>query len=309
MDCELEQLKRKLKETEREKEEIAKRMKREKEESERLRLQVQQLQHDNEQKTLQVQQLQRDNLKKDRVIKQVKKENVHYKQNNSIEGLWSDAFPTKFAIEKSYGSVSTTHVDYKRKPATLEEAPFTLLTPSIEPNIVKKPSTLLSFFYQVKEVDRQYIRVNTYGNEADVQAYVHAALTDAVKIFNGLLGGEEALLKARYESSIFSNRPDHVVVGVGSLGTPIFVAETKQPKKKTTNQPANQPPVSTIHDKSGGRSMTTTKSCVLLVIATHSSYCQRSTNLGSLGSRATKIATQSLPPRMKTPDSSNHLRN
>lgn len=54
---------------------------------------------------------------------------------------------------------------------------------------------------------------------------------DALKFLNGLQGDKD-LLTAGHEAGIFSNRPDHLVVRVGTLQTPIFVVETKTPVDK-----------------------------------------------------------------------------
>ena len=133
-----------------------------------------------------------------------------------------------FTIDKSAGTLSNSHVDWKRSPASAEEDYSFLLQDirsSLPPDVLNLPSGLLALFstFPRKEKFRK-----SYGSEADVQHSVQSALDDAVKIVNGWFG--EELLETRQEAGLLSNRPDHSIVCLQLFhSTPIWAVETKQP--------------------------------------------------------------------------------
>ena len=133
-----------------------------------------------------------------------------------------------FNIDKSAGTLSNSHVDRKRLPASAEEDYSFLLQDiqsSLPPDVLDLPSGLLALFstFPRKEEFRK-----SYGSEADVQHSVQSALDDAVKIANGWFG--EQLLETRQEAGLFSNRPDHSIICLQLFhSTPICAVETKQP--------------------------------------------------------------------------------
>ena len=90
-----------------------------------------------------------------------------------------------FTIDKSAGTLSNSHVDRKRSPASAEEDCSFLLQDirsSLPPDVLDLLSGLLALFstFPRKEEFRK-----SYGSEADVQHIVQSALDDAVKIANG----------------------------------------------------------------------------------------------------------------------------
>ena len=133
-----------------------------------------------------------------------------------------------FYIDKSAGTLSNSHVDRKRLPASAEEDYSFLLQDirsRLPPDVLNLPSGLLALFstFPRKEEFRK-----SFGSEADVQHIVQSVLDDAVKIANGWFG--EELLETRQEAGLFSNRPDHTIVCLTLFhSTPICAVETKQP--------------------------------------------------------------------------------
>ena len=144
----------------------------------------------------------------------------------TIGGLWQNR--DNFNIDKSAGTLSNSHVDRKRLPASAEEDYSFLLQDirsSLPPDVLDLPSGLLALFstFPRKEEFRK-----SYGSEADVQHIVQSTLDDTVKIANGWFG--EELLETRQEAGLFSNRPDHTIVCLQRFhSTPICAVETKQP--------------------------------------------------------------------------------
>ena len=107
-----------------------------------------------------------------------------------------------FTIDKSAGTLSNSHVDRKRSPASAEEdCSFFLqdIRSRLPPDVLNLPSGLLALFstFPRKEEFRK-----SFGSEADVQHIVQSVLDDAVKIANGWFG--EELLETRQEAGLFS---------------------------------------------------------------------------------------------------------
>lgn len=71
----------------------------------------------------------------------------------------------------------------------------------------------------------------SYGTEADVSNYVGRALDDAIRLVKDATGQSLVL---RHEASLFSERPDHIVVYDSVMNVPVLVVEDKKPLPKSS---------------------------------------------------------------------------
>ena len=152
----------------------------------------------------------------------------------TIEGLLRS--PPVMEVEKKGGTLSGAHVPPGRTKCTAsrsqefrnEEIPINLLPQRTR----ETPSVLLATFSEQNGSEHKLTR--TFGSEADIRHLVRIALIDSVRIVEGLLNSgtedDKDLLDERAEASMFSNKPDILVVSfAGLLGPPLFAVEVTEP--------------------------------------------------------------------------------
>ena len=119
------------------------------------------------------------------------------------------------------------------------------LNPDIEQQqgtIWQEPSMLLRCFKvgQTNDPCRK-----TYVTEADVSHVVSCALDDAIVLASTFTGKN---LEVRHEYSLFSQRPDHLVVVDSVSKVPIIAVEDKKPCNKETKLTDHKPLLGQIFD-------------------------------------------------------------
>ena len=137
-----------------------------------------------------------------------------------------------FQIRRAPGATSsshiaTTHDGAGHSPGVFEVDELTYLTSEDGDEFGNRASSLLVL---MSNCGRRWM---TYINEAEVQSYIGRVLEDAVAYVNWALSKTNntfSRLEKRSEASIFSNKPDHLVVcdSQGSL-LPVMFTEAKNP--------------------------------------------------------------------------------
>lgn len=89
-----------------------------------------------------------------------------------------------------------------------------------------KPSQLLLKLGAHKKGGDSDELKNTYDTESDVSGYISAALEDAVFLVESSI---DRKLYVHHEFSLFSDRPDHLVVFDKETNDPILAVEDKKP--------------------------------------------------------------------------------
>jgi len=158
-------------------------------------------------------------------LKEIKEEH----EQRSLKRLVSTEAPKMSLVCK--GSESS-HVDasshYK---ATATEGKYKLedLSPSSCPQIPaaawRAPSQLLLTF-NILTAEKNADLVMNYATEADISNFVASALKDAILFVQKRTGKK---LELHHEVSLFSQRPDHLVLVEAELNAPILAVEYKKP--------------------------------------------------------------------------------
>jgi hypothetical protein len=156
-----------------------------------------------------------------------KKRNAEYKKI-SLEELLKEGPP--FSL-KEEGSGKSHTGSSAHKPGKAKKTNFELalskgsLSPS-PPDCIKEmwhlPSSLV--WAHVKSNSPEQVVV--YSTEADISSLVQPALTDAIRLAQATTGID---FKVRHETSLFAQRPDHLVVFNAASLTPLLAVEDKKP--------------------------------------------------------------------------------
>jgi hypothetical protein len=133
-------------------------------------------------------------------------------------------------FEFNMRGLDSSHLRPKHVPARIVRHSFAL--DHVNPQIAGE-GVVSNFLDIVFKMERL-----SYDNEADIQAWVHGAVLDAVFMANALIdaisnGSEKHRLETRRECSLLSqNKPDHTVIYDRESGYEILVIEDKKPDSK-----------------------------------------------------------------------------
>jgi hypothetical protein len=149
---------------------------------------------------------------------QLEKNSIHALLNsertgNNNEGLFTlkcQGNDTSHTTSNSHLPASTNPIDFKLEPVALTED-------------MKCQTSML-----MTKLDSCRGAI-PYQSEADISMYINHALDDAIKIISLT---KKIHLNVRHEQSIFSQRPDHVVVYDVESNLPIIAVEDKKPASK-----------------------------------------------------------------------------
>jgi hypothetical protein len=123
---------------------------------------------------------------------------------------------------KCYGNDTSHTTSNSHLPARTKSIPFNLEPVVLTEDMKRKTSMLMTMLDDCRGVI-------AYQSEADISMYTSLALRDAIKIVSL---AKNIHLKFRHEQSIFSQRPDHVVVYDVESNLPIIAVEDKKPASK-----------------------------------------------------------------------------
>jgi hypothetical protein len=170
-----------------------------------------------------IEQLTARDAAREQQMKQLKEEKEQFLENISIhallnrekeeEGLFTfecQGNDTSHTTSNSHRPADTVSFDFKLEPIKVTE------------DMKNKTSNLMNRLKDVGSVIR-------YQTEADISSYTGIALEDAIKMVFLIKG---ITLHSRHEQSIFSQRPDHVVVYHIGSNLPVIAIEVKKPDDK-----------------------------------------------------------------------------
>jgi hypothetical protein len=180
-----------------------------------LREQLQQLAASNQQLAASNQQKEQQLQQKDQQIQHFKKNSIYAlltraKSGNETENLCTFVCQGN---DKSH-TTSNSHL-----PASATRKDFILEEPELTEEMAGRNSLLMTQLDNDKSVV-------SYQSEADISMYIKLALGDAITMVSLM---QKIQLRSRHEQSIFSQRPDHVVVYDFESNLPIIAVEGKKP--------------------------------------------------------------------------------
>jgi hypothetical protein len=157
----------------------------------------------------------------------LKKRVAEYKKN-SLEELLKEGPP--FSLQEE-GSGKSHTGSSSHKPGKAEESPFEL---ALSKSSLSRslPDCIKEMWHSSSSLILAHVKSNApeqkvaYSTEADISSLVQPALTDAIRLAQATTGID---FKVRHETSIFAQRPDHLVVLNAASLTPLLAVEDKKP--------------------------------------------------------------------------------